>query len=267
MVSFSLLALKYVINLRTARGLTDSEVIEICKTPNRPEKERLILRKRYQPVRHDEFKKKHKNRKLETLLGERPPTTDSNTSTIDSKAGELIKSNYAHRKSLAGIERPASEVINSNLEEFFPDSSKDELEIVKRNSRLGGKRMFTWRKEAAESECIPEVTEEALGGSDIKRGDTLIPPSTPLMAAATMTEGTFTNTVFTANADLGDLDHSAYSSDMKWMKGAFLGAGSFGSVYLGLNTQTGEMFAAKQVELDKGSDESKESKVFFLADW
>ncbi|CAR23234.1 mitogen-activated protein kinase kinase kinase STE11 [Lachancea thermotolerans CBS 6340] len=34
-----------------------------------------------------------------------------------------------------------------------------------------------------------------------------------------------------------------------WLKGARIGAGSFGSVYLGMNAQTGELMAVKQVEL------------------
>jgi len=44
----------------------------------------------------------------------------------------------------------------------------------------------------------------------------------------------------------------------KWTKGTLLGTGSYGSVYYGLNLQNGELFAAKQVELDKGNDERKQ---------
>jgi mitogen-activated protein kinase kinase kinase len=45
------------------------------------------------------------------------------------------------------------------------------------------------------------------------------------------------------------------------MKGTLLGMGSYGSVYLGLNQHNGELFAAKQVELDKGNDERKQMMV------
>ncbi|KAH8553767.1 hypothetical protein BGW37DRAFT_487007, partial [Umbelopsis sp. PMI_123] len=41
-----------------ARALSDEELEEICRSPDRPEKERLILRKRHQYPTHEEFKRK-----------------------------------------------------------------------------------------------------------------------------------------------------------------------------------------------------------------
>ncbi len=41
--------------------------------------------------------------------------------------------------------------------------------------------------------------------------------------------------------------------DSKWMKGALIGQGSFGSVYLALHTVTGELLAVKQVESPSSS--------------
>ncbi|KAI9490551.1 hypothetical protein BDB00DRAFT_790297 [Zychaea mexicana] len=41
-----------------ARALSDAEMIEICRSADRPEKERLILRKRHQYPTHEEFKRK-----------------------------------------------------------------------------------------------------------------------------------------------------------------------------------------------------------------
>lgn len=45
---------------------------------------------------------------------------------------------------------------------------------------------------------------------------------------------------------------------IKWVKGALIGTGSFGNVYLGLNAQTGELMAVKQVVLPEvtGGDET-----------
>lgn len=43
--------------------------------------------------------------------------------------------------------------------------------------------------------------------------------------------------------------------DLRWMKGALIGAGSFGSVFLALNALTGELMAVKQVEMASGGKE------------
>ena len=45
----------------------------------------------------------------------------------------------------------------------------------------------------------------------------------------------------------------------RWTRGDGLGAGSFGSVYLGLNADTGELFAVKEVEVLANSERAKEA--------
>lgn len=54
--------------------------------------------------------------------------------------------------------------------------------------------------------------------------------------------------------------------DSKWMKGALIGQGSFGSVYLALHTVTGELLAVKQVEtpspgVPSANDQKKKSMI------
>ena len=44
------------------------------------------------------------------------------------------------------------------------------------------------------------------------------------------------------------------------MRGALIGMGSFGSVYLGLNAITGELMAVKQVELPTGQSANEDRK-------
>ncbi|GAA5868144.1 hypothetical protein JCM3774_001036 [Rhodotorula dairenensis] len=51
---------------------------------------------------------------------------------------------------------------------------------------------------------------------------------------------------------------------MKWIKGALIGAGSFGSVYLGMNPMTGSLMAVKQVELPTGTSHNEERKKGML---
>ncbi|KAJ3732201.1 Pkinase-domain-containing protein [Lentinula guzmanii] len=50
----------------------------------------------------------------------------------------------------------------------------------------------------------------------------------------------------------------------KWIKGALIGAGSFGKVYLGMDASTGRLMAVKQVELPTGSAPNLERKQSML---
>ena len=51
----------------------------------------------------------------------------------------------------------------------------------------------------------------------------------------------------------------------KWIKGALIGAGSFGKVYLGMDASSGLLMAVKQVELPTGSAPNEERKQSMLA--
>ncbi|KAK7693429.1 hypothetical protein QCA50_002997 [Cerrena zonata] len=51
---------------------------------------------------------------------------------------------------------------------------------------------------------------------------------------------------------------------IKWIKGALIGAGSFGKVYLGIDAMTGLLMAVKQVELPTGSGSNEERKQSML---
>ena len=52
--------------------------------------------------------------------------------------------------------------------------------------------------------------------------------------------------------------------EIKWSKGALIGSGSFGSVYLGLDMSRGLLMAVKQVELPTGSSVNEERKKNML---
>ncbi|KAK4698471.1 mitogen-activated protein kinase kinase kinase, partial [Phenoliferia sp. Uapishka_3] len=51
---------------------------------------------------------------------------------------------------------------------------------------------------------------------------------------------------------------------LKWIKGALIGVGAFGSVYLGMNPTSGSLMAVKQVELPTGSSHNEERKKSML---
>lgn len=50
----------------------------------------------------------------------------------------------------------------------------------------------------------------------------------------------------------------------KWIRGALIGAGSFGSVYLGMDAMNGQLMAVKQVELPSGSGPNEQRKKSML---
>lgn len=51
---------------------------------------------------------------------------------------------------------------------------------------------------------------------------------------------------------------------IKWIQGALIGSGSFGSVYLGMDAMRGLLMAVKQVELPTGSSQNEERKKSML---
>ena len=44
-------------------------------------------------------------------------------------------------------------------------------------------------------------------------------------------------------------------NNFRWKKGKMIGQGAYGLVYEGLNLETGELMAVKQVEITKASQE------------
>lgn len=57
---------------------------------------------------------------------------------------------------------------------------------------------------------------------------------------------------------------SAFIAASKWIKGALIGAGSFGKVYLGMDAANGLLMAVKQVELPSGTAANQERKQSML---
>ncbi|GJJ12118.1 hypothetical protein Clacol_006359 [Clathrus columnatus] len=65
-------------------------------------------------------------------------------------------------------------------------------------------------------------------------------------------------------------EHKAVTSNggkrpIKWIRGALIGAGSFGSVYLGMDAHRGLLMAVKQVEIPTGSAPNEERKKSMLS--
>lgn len=57
---------------------------------------------------------------------------------------------------------------------------------------------------------------------------------------------------------------SAGKVPIKWIKGALIGAGSFGNVFLGMNAKNGLLMAVKQVEIPSGDSHNDKRKMSML---
>ncbi|TEB36348.1 Pkinase-domain-containing protein [Coprinellus micaceus] len=62
-----------------------------------------------------------------------------------------------------------------------------------------------------------------------------------------------------------DIEIPSRTAANKWIKGALIGAGSFGKVYLGMDANSGLLMAVKQVELPQGTGPNQERKKSMLS--
>lgn len=162
-----------------ARALSDVELIEICRSADRPEKERLILRKRHMYPTHEEFKRKgtiNANRRgfrKDDDQQQKPHSPlhnnwNSSSSTLNrpdyyanrvSQVGSLrSNTTSSHSSSTRGQgrrrffgERPPSEIISSNLQSFFPNHNREVLETA----GIKAQRLSMTRRNSALSRMEP----------------------------------------------------------------------------------------------------------------
>ncbi|KAF9978528.1 ATP binding [Actinomortierella ambigua] len=153
-----------------ARSLNDDELMTICKSLDRPEKERLILRKRHMPVTHDVLKRRGTAKRPARHLGLTGSPMDAAVSPTGSVFRGESSPHYAHpqhsphqqqqhqqqqqhhnmnsRMQTFFGQRPPDEIIENNLAEYFPGHRKELLQEVSnvrnslffRNSQFLGPR-------------------------------------------------------------------------------------------------------------------------------
>lgn len=148
-----------------ARQLDDNELLEICQDPNRPERERLILKRRDTAPSIAEFRRAQKIadeqqgnlkdqamvnnisklKKIGGFFGEMPShirgNSGSTTSPLQSPVSLTTpRGPKARIKEFFGG-RPPSELISSNLQDYFPETSSSVLEKTVRNSIRRSQRM------------------------------------------------------------------------------------------------------------------------------
>ena len=292
-------------------ALYDVEFVTICFSPDRPEKHRIML----------------------------TPRNEAPTSTATAKSLRILQRMLGKKLANPNIrnffgQRPPSELISSNLGEYFPTAGLHALETTIRNSvrqsirSLRRSNMFAsvlnsllsrpsisseekWYKSVHQQRTIGDVLvhnvdvlDEAKNPSDNISFTSKAPTSSlsqcvstsddvHLIVSQPMTQTSnkpsrsivtlFVSSnnrnsrimLMSANSedehdedddvllqygdDLSDtLESADFCGGKKWLQGARIGAGSFGTVYLGMNPLSGELMAVKQVPIPAGSSKQNE---------
>jgi len=365
------------------RCLGDADLLRIVHDSNRPERSRLILKRRGSPpsptsaevlaaqqIARDEMPDPTSRaiednilkQKVKNLTGEdrirSPPTSgglspipsprnnrDSTSSTMGQKASKKITAFFG--------QRPPSELISSNLAEYFPDHEHKALERTVRNSMRRSARMSKynsrlsvattrsyassmstdsippvptvggmWLNQGSQSTILPSLALDRLTRPPSVRRSILMPTAfnkdeylgavpeddvstvlpnrksymsfdshdsaresvsvvvtgtdddlgeyvdIPTMDSELQRQSSLIDQLL--NSDDSDEDDDYLDENMdtpEWMKGTLIGSGSFGSVYLALNSRTGELMAVKQVEMPTNAKEDprKQSMIDALS--
>ncbi|ORZ21671.1 kinase-like domain-containing protein [Absidia repens] len=308
-----------------ARTLSDTELNDICRSTNRPEKERLILRKRHMYPTHEEFKRKgtaNARWQLQRFSTADASETSNDSSIkyspIDSSLSPTTSNRRPNSISLVKLspyqtlfgERPPSDVISSNLTSFFPNHEPDILETAEINA----KRLSTTRcnsitsrydrkagssRNSVLSELVQELgvdmdnleeeeeeeefdddqdntnsdntgNDDAFKSTDIddslepsRSYNALVAPSNSTIRRSASVDS-IGDSISMTSSSVCSQTTATVGSGLSWMKGALIGRGTFGDVYLGLNPLSGELMAVKQVELpveNSASEGRKKSMV------
>ncbi|KAI8368068.1 hypothetical protein BD560DRAFT_490371 [Blakeslea trispora] len=176
-----------------ARALSDAELVEICRSADRPEKERLILRKRHMFLTHEQFKRKgtinpsrrplyqqwqqdeshttirsdsyrhlnqsasplslHPHRAQPIHQPRTLPSNGSNVSLTGSLRNNSIMTNNSSNRRRFFGERPPSEIISNNLSSFFPNHNREVLETA----GIKAQRLSISRRNSALSRLEPRT--------------------------------------------------------------------------------------------------------------
>lgn len=287
------------IHTTTSAGITitllhDVEFVTVCFSPESTAKHRIMLTSKDQPPSSSAIRQSL--RILQRTAG-RKPTTASMTNFYG--------------------QRPPSEMISSNLGEYFPQANLHELETTIRNSVRYSKRLSK-RLNLSNISSLNDLlgrqsiySEERLHGSIPTIGDVLldnemkvdkariayddllifssstnkmssinedenddiisVAPSLPVskksrkrFLVATLfassdnrlsrielieSDSSDEDEILSQYADADNENLRDFSGMGKWVQGSKIGAGSFGTVFLGVNPLTGELMAVKQVPI------------------
>ncbi|EOD46409.1 putative mitogen-activated protein kinase kinase kinase protein [Neofusicoccum parvum UCRNP2] len=225
-------------NPALCRKLSDVELIRVCNDRTRMERSRLILRKVHAGEPEDDQLKAAASIAAQQQSQQHNPTILPNTARasqkererhINSTAKDLERTDSNRSSSRTPDKpmkqfyggRPPSNLITSDLASYFPNVEKEEMDKTIRIYFDDGGSSFAGSSQGTEP-----------GDSFNKR-----------LSSALAEDGE------EYDEELEEYLETDSWENVKYMKGALIGQGSFGSVYLALHAVTGELMAVKQVAL------------------
>ncbi|GBL49268.1 ATP binding [Candidozyma auris] len=282
-------------------SLHDVEFVTTCFAPDRTEKHRIML----------------------TPKGEQPTSTAAEQSLriLQRMAGR--KPQAPQMRKFFG-QRPPSELISSNLGEYFPQTPQEDLETTVRNSvrysmrlsrrfrvptsssifsgKSGRVSMTSSERRPRNNKTIGDmmvnnvsVIDEATNPQDTislgsRGGDSMAEDGQSMITRQTesskhrfsVAASYTTNNNRYSRIELFSIDSDDENTDdcldyyaeigndgydvhpfvpgRKWVQGARIGSGSFGTVVLGMDPMTGELMAVKQVPIPTGAARHNDSQ-------
>ncbi|KAJ1982269.1 ATP binding [Dimargaris xerosporica] len=327
----------------SAKSLSDAELFDLCANTQRLEKEKLILRMKHLPFNSNDMRRRRElnetMRILEQLPVDRAPCEASTANSPALPPERPLKlSTHSHKK-VANFfgERPPSELISSNLAQYFPGNEEKArysmfrastihdkhgsrglhhflgassandippgppIPVSQRRTLLssvkslatgsdtadsasyltadtssnlpsprGPKDPATSHLNASTASLVPRdgPSSDALAHDETLPTETAGPSSATTAASLNPAEGDTSPPRSEESLKLGgdeEFSTEGHSEEpLNWIQGALIGMGSFGNVYLGLNSLSGELMAVKQVDLPQEGSVNEARKQLML---
>ena len=234
------------------RSLFDVELVTICHSVDRIEKQRILF-----------------------CAKTEAPSPEAIAVAQQFIAQEPKQRTVQHDKfrSIFG-QRPSSQLISTNISQYFPESKQ--LEKTIRNSVRYSMRVPNNRSSTIGDFIIDNTTKKEMARFSVVDSLNLassMEQQKQRFSISTL-ESDRTSTIQLLDTDSEDDEEdetegeisasmapAQNGSPFKWLKGSRIGSGSFGTVYLGMNSLTGELMAVKQVELNPLVGKDKDSQI------
>jgi mitogen-activated protein kinase kinase kinase len=282
----------------SARVLGDAELLEVCCDPMRPEREKLFLRKKHtgfaipkardvipdQPISRNNVVPSDASStsgkstggksalKLNKFFGERPPSELISSNLLDffPKDG-VLKLERRKSRRVRREQSLISEDFSSSLEENasntntsdFPNDFQSEFSYLPHEFSSDGSSTLLSKKDYNALSPRPFLSERksslsrdlSIGFSEASFQDRMEreseQPANDVEDAVEQPSASLSPHASASEPATPISPVAPEPAPSRWIKGALIGQGSFGSVYLGLNYFTGELMAVKQVEIPK----------------